>query len=230
MIHDRRRPLARIILAMSSLATIALISGCASVLTPVPESNYNELESHHTYYVVTKSGDTRQTAQQSIDDSVLVIEKPRAALHDARSYPVRIPFDDIESISTIKTESLLYIESGIEAGNRSGAETYSDSPFLITTELGHITGERVGRVHPRWGYGGTVYFGANADEFIGGIKARVRYRAGDHYSFDAAAGHSSASIMGSSVPWGSTSVVCSRSSPSGCNSTSSRGLNRTDTK
>ena len=171
-----------------SAILVALTCGCATVLTPVPGSEYAKLEEVRTYHVVTKSGEKRTTSKQSVNDSTLVITKPAAALHDPRPYPVSIPLSDIESISTVRYENLVYVESGIQAGKNYGDYSPTFSPFLFTTELGYISGERGKSVKSLIGYGATMYFAGSSHDFRGGIKARVRYRFNNAISIDAAGG------------------------------------------
>lgn len=171
-----------------SAILVALTCGCATVLTPVPDSEYAKLEEVRTYHVVTKSGEKRTTSKQSVNDSTLVIIKPAAGLHDPRRYPVSIPLNDIESISTVRYESLVYIESGVQAGKNYGDYSLTFSPYLFTAELGYLSGERRKAVKPPTGYGATMYFAGSSHDFRGGIKARVRYRFNNSISVDAAGG------------------------------------------
>ncbi len=170
------------------VVVMAFVSGCATVLTPLPESEFHHLDENRTYYIVTKSGETRQTAKQTIEDSTLVIRKPRAALHDPRPYPARISMSDIESISTVRTENLVYVESGLQAGKNYGDDSQGFSPFLFVTELGYISGERGRTTKPPAGYGATLYMAASNNDFRGALKARVRYRFNRHVSIDGAGG------------------------------------------
>ncbi|MCI0452764.1 MAG: hypothetical protein L0Z51_10305 [Candidatus Latescibacteria bacterium] len=172
----------------SVLVATAFVAGCAAVLTPVPPENYSRLEASRTYRVTTKDGASRDTSRQTVQDSSLVILKPRAALHDPRPYPVRIDFDEIESVSTIKSENLVYVESGVEFGSNYGVESEEFSPVLSTFELGHITGERAGREKPRWGFGATIFGGFSSHDVRGAVKPRVRYRFNRHVSADVSAG------------------------------------------
>lgn len=188
-IADHSRRMRGNLTCLILLAVVApAISGCATVLTPIPPSQYPDLGGNHTYRVTTKDGTYRDTSVIEVEDSALVIVKPRAAMHDPRPYPLRIEFSNIQSVATIGQENITYVESGYEWGKSYGAEAqyYSSSFFIV--EMGYVTGERVKPEKPRVGFGGTAYFAMSSQDFRAAIKPRIRYRFNHHISLDLSAG------------------------------------------
>jgi hypothetical protein len=101
---------------------------------------------------------------------------------------VSLRFNEIQSISRIKHESLVYVESGVEHGANHGAESEFFSKNFLVIDMGYVTGERKYEEHPPWGFGGTLMIAASDQAFRIGLKARARYRWKPYLSFDATAG------------------------------------------
>lgn len=180
-----RRPIVRLV---PPALVIVLFSGCATILTPIPPSEYGGLSGAHTLRVTTTNGERRETSQLDIEDSTLTIIKPRAAMHDPRTYPVSYRFSEIRSVASIKQESLVYVESGVETGKNHGAESQYYSETFLMIEMGYLSGERARPEPPRWGFGGTFLVAASNMDFRAGMKARARYRFNRHLSCDVTAG------------------------------------------
>jgi len=157
-------------------------------LDSIPPAEYQTLNGSRTVRVTPKNGDWRDSAAISVHDSTLTIAKPRYPEYDTREYPVSYRFDELESVSTIKHEGLIYVESGVEHGSNHGAESQFFSKNFFVIDMGYLSGERRYHEHPRWGFGGTLLIAASDMDFRMGAKGRVRYRLNPHLSFDATAG------------------------------------------
>ena len=169
-------------------ALAVVFSGCATVATPIPPSEYESLNHRRTVRVTPREGDWYETSEMSITDSTLTIVRPHYAEWDQRRYPVTYRLDEIESVASIKHVSLVYIESGVEHGSANhgaASQFYSETLFVI--DMGYLSGERSDREHPRWGFGGTIMT-AMGEDFRMGAKARIRYRMSQTFSLDATAG------------------------------------------
>jgi hypothetical protein len=175
---------------LTGLAVAAILfSSCATVLTPIPPAEYQNLSGTHTVRVTPKEGDWHDANRMAVKDSTLTILRPQFPEYDKRKYPVSYKFSEIESISKIKQESLVYIEAGVEGGGpNQGAESEFYSKTFLVIDMGYLSGERAKPERPRWGFGGTIMTAMSDQDFRMGAKARVRYRINRHFSADVTAG------------------------------------------
>jgi|SRR5688572_7571467 hypothetical protein len=160
-----------------AIALIALATGCATVKTTVPPSNYSKLSPSKDYVVTTASGSTPASHVQ-VNDSMLVVEGP----------PMQaIQLKDVELVERVHRKSVIYAEAAIEYGVNNGVEQQQFPTWYAIAELGYLSGE-LASPRPRWGVGGTVLLGAAESAFRMAFKARVRYRVNPTLSFDVAGG------------------------------------------
>lgn len=171
-----------------SLLVIALLSGCSTVRITVPPSEYRKLSWPHTYEVVTKDGEIREASWIETPDTALVIMRPRFAMKDPRSYPVSIHYDQIDSITTTRRVSLVYLEMGFVTGKNFGVESPDYSKNRATFDVGYMGGDHNPYNRPRWDGGVTLYLAASERDTRVGLKGHANYRLNRSIQFDLAAG------------------------------------------
>jgi hypothetical protein len=165
---------------------VFLGAGCASVPTLIPRDEYCAL-GQKTVRVTTMSEEIYGIGVRCAD-STLTLARAQYPEYDRRNYPLDIPMQDIDRVETIRAESLVYVETGVEYGVYLAGEAPNFSPTLYVTEIGYLSGERKRDVRPRWGFGGSLFLSLSNSESFGGIKGRARYRLNDTWSFDATTG------------------------------------------
>lgn len=180
--------LGRVIWSTASGFALAAASGCATVRTTIPRSEYKNLRWPNTYTITSRDGEIREASNLVKRDSVLVIVNPRYPLNDRRHYPVEIPYDEIESIETLKYRRVIHVEAGAQWGPNLGTESGEYNSWVGVIEMGYLSGELGGPGKPEWGYGGTMLITLGESEARVGLKARARHRLNDNLSLDFGAG------------------------------------------
>ncbi|HEX6792157.1 MAG TPA: hypothetical protein VF247_12670 [Candidatus Krumholzibacteria bacterium] len=172
----------------AAFAAIALISGCATVRTPVPPAAYRILPPSDTYTITSSDGEVHEANDIKTTDSTLVIVRPRYTPYDRHRYPVTLRYDEIESIETSEHVSLLYLEAGAVAGKNFGAASPDYSRWRATFDVGYLTGEREPVDAPRWDYGGTLFLGISDRDTRVGLKGHALHRFNRTVALDVNAG------------------------------------------
>lgn len=172
-------------LAASAVLVVAI--GCAAVGTPVPPADY-DLVREKPVRVRISDGESIDVIGVRQVDSTLVLTRAHYPEYDRHSYPLSIPLREVESVETVRAESLVYIETGVEWGSNFGVDSELYGPTIMAVDIGYLSGERASRPRPRFGYGATIYAMASLEDFRGGLKARGRYRFNRHVSMDLAGG------------------------------------------
>jgi hypothetical protein len=169
-------------------SALAVASGCATVRTTIPPSEYKNLRWPTTYTIISRDGEIREASDILKQDSSLVVVRPRYPLNDRRKYPVTIAYDDIESIETVQHRNILHVEAGAEGGPNLGDDSDEYSSWIGVIELGYVAGELTRPVPRGWGYGGTMFVALGESAARVGLKARARYRFNPDLSLDFGAG------------------------------------------
>ena len=180
--------LGRIVWSAATGFAVAVSSGCASVPTTVPRSDYDTLPLPKNYTITSRAGETWEASNLVKRDSTFVIERPRYPLNDRRHYPVALHYDEIESIATIKHRNVMHVETGGEWGPNLGTESGEYNAWVGVVEMGYVSGEFDRPRKPGWEYGGTMFITLGASEARVGVKARARHRFNESLALDFGAG------------------------------------------